>query len=144
MTEKSEGGARRVGGSPAFVAAHGIKDHSDLSFDQAYALTKLVLEERGGPVSCRGRGAVIKKPMEDALVSRGLIEVAGHSEFTQYVYTQLNIDGRVPNRIRELIDDRFPPDVKVTPRCVTERTRWVASATQAAFELVAKYLPEAT
>jgi hypothetical protein len=41
---------RRVGGSPAFIAAHGITDHSDLSFDHAYTLTKLVLEEGGGPV----------------------------------------------------------------------------------------------
>ena len=63
---------RRVGGSPAFVAAHGISDHSDLSFDQAYTLTKLVLEEGGGPVSCRGRGAVIKKPTETTLGKSGV------------------------------------------------------------------------
>jgi hypothetical protein len=131
---------RRVGGSPSFVAAHGITDHSDLSFDQAFALAKLVLEEGGGPVSCRGRGAVIKKPTETALVNRGLIEVHGSSEFTQYVYIELNIDGH----LRELLDNQLASGVKVIPNFATERLRWAAVATQAAFDLVATYLPKPT
>jgi hypothetical protein len=140
VIEQPTPSSRRVGGSPAFVAAHGIKDNSDLSFADAYALTKLVLEEGGGPVSCRGRGAVIKKPTETALISLGLIEVDGSSEFTQYYYIELNIRGD----IRELLDAKFPPSLKLTPRAADERLRWTAVATQAAFDLVAKYLPGPT
>jgi hypothetical protein len=115
-------------------------NNGDLTFDQAYTLAKLVLEEGGGPVSCRGRGAVIKKPTETALVSRGLIEVHGSSEFTQYVYIQLNIDGR----LRELLDNQLASGVKVIPHFASERLRWAAVATQAAFDLVATYVPEST
>jgi hypothetical protein len=140
VTEQPAAGPRRVGGSPAFVTAHGIKDHSDLSFEQAYALTKLVLEEGGGPVSCRGKGAVIKKPIQTALVRRGLIEVHGSSEFTQRSYIQLNIDGHV----RKLLDAKFGVGVKVRPLSVTKNLRWPAVATQAAFDLVAMYFPEST
>jgi hypothetical protein len=140
MTEQPTVGPRRVGGSPAFVAAHGIKDHSDLSFADAYALTKLVLEEGGGPVSCRGRAAVIKKPTETALVNLGLIEVDGSSEFTQRYYIELNIGGD----IRDLLDAQFPPGVKLTPHSADQRLRWAAVATQAAFDLVAAYLPGST
>lgn len=140
MTEQPTTGPRRVGGSPAFVAAHGIKDNSDLSFADAYALTKLVLEEGGGPVSCRGRGAAIKKPTETALMKLGLIEVQGGSEFTQRVYMQMTVD----DHMRELLDDKFVADVKIKPWYATERLRWAAVATQAAFDLVAKYLPRPT
>jgi hypothetical protein len=91
MTEQAATSPRLVGGSPAFVAARGIKDHSDLSFPDAYALSKLVLEEGGGPLSCRGKGAVIKKPTETALVSLGLIEVHSSSEFKQRYYIELDI-----------------------------------------------------
>jgi hypothetical protein len=131
---------RRVGGSSlAFVSAHGIKGHTDLSFEDAFALAKLVLEEGGGPVSCRGRGAVIKKPTETALMRRGLIEVHGSSEFTQRIYVQLIIDGR----ITDLLDVKFAT-ARAIPKSVTERSRWAAVASQAAFDLVATYLPEST
>lgn len=129
---------RRVGGtSLAFVAAHGIAGHTDLSFEHAYELAKLVLEEGGGPVSCRGKGAVIKKPTETALMKRGLIEVDASSEFTQRFYVQLNIDGRVS----ELLDAKFA-GVRVTPVSANERLKFAAVATQAAFDLVASHLPD--
>jgi hypothetical protein len=140
MTEQPATSPRRVGGSPAFIAAHGIMNHSDLSFDQAYALTKLILENGGGPVPSRGRRAAIKKPVETALVNLGLIEVQGNSEFTQHFYLQLNIDGHV----RELLDAKFAPEVRLTPRLATQRLRWAAVATQAGFDLVATYLPKST
>jgi hypothetical protein len=140
VRENPTASPRRVGGSPAFVAAHGIKDHSDISFADAYALTKLVLEEGGGPVSCRGKTSVIKKPTETALVNLGLIEVHGSSEFTQRYYIELNIRGDV----RGLLDAKFPPGVKLTARSIDERLRWAAVATRAAFDLVATYLPGMT
>jgi hypothetical protein len=109
---------------------------TSLSFADAFILTKLVLEEGGGPVTCRGRSAVIKKPTENALLREGLIEVHGSSDFTQRVYLELNVD----TAIRELLDQRLG-GVKVTPISVTERLMYVAVATQAAFDLVAKCLP---
>jgi hypothetical protein len=140
VTEQRAAGLGRFGGtSLTFVTARGIMDHSDLSFELAYALTKLVLEEGGGPVSCRGRGAVIKKPMETALVNRGLIEVHGSSEFTQRSYITLSVDGR----LSELLDAKFA-GVKITPLYATERLKWAAVATQAAFDLVATHLPGST
>lgn len=135
MTESSAQGLRHVGGSPAYVAAHGIKDHTDLSFDHAFVLAKLVLEEGGGPVSCRGKGSTIKKPAETALVQQGLIEVSGSSEFTQRVYIELNVDGR----IAELLDAKYS-GVKITPISATQRLKWAATATKDAFDLVSKYL----
>jgi len=137
MTEGPAASPRRVGGTDlAFIAAHGITDHSGLSFEHAYVLAKLVLEEGGGPVSCRGRGAAIKKPTEKALMDRGLIEVEASSEFTQRFYVHLNVDGR----ITELLDAKFA-GVKVTPLATNENLRWAAVATQAAFDLVAASLP---
>ena len=129
---------RRVGGTNlAFIAANGIMDHGDLSFEHAYALAKLVLDDGGGPVSCRGQGAVIKKPTETALMNQGLIEVQASSEFTQRFYAQLSVDGR----ISELLDAKFA-GVRVTPLSAKEHLRWAAVATQAAFDLVAAHLPE--
>ena len=134
VTESDSVAPRRIGGSPAYVSAHEIRNRSDLSFEQAYALTKLVLEEGGGPVSCRGKGAVIKKPIETALVRRGLIEVQGSSDFNQRVYVELNVDGRV----FELLHSKYA-GITVIPKSVTERSKWTAVATQAAFDLVARY-----
>lgn len=99
-------------------------------------LTKLVLEEGGGPVTCRGRSAVIKKPTENPLLREGLIEIHGSSDFTQRMYLELNID----TAIREALDSRLS-GVKITPVSVTEKLRYVAVATQAAFDLVTKCLP---
>ena len=137
MAERPATRPRRVGGTPAFVAARGIMDHSDLSFEDAYVLTRLVLEEGGGPVSCKGRDAVIKKPTATTLVNRGLIEVDACSEFTQLGYVHLNIDGR----ISELLDAKFA-GVKYIPRAAHEHLKWAAVATKAAFDLVAAYLPK--
>lgn len=136
MTEPNTSPPRIGGSNLAFTSAHGIKNQSDLSFEDAYALAKLVLEEGGGPVSCRGKGSVIKKPTETKLVQRGLIELHGASEFTQRVYVELNVDGRVS----ELLDARFA-GVKVAPVSATERLKWTAVATRAAFDLVASHLP---
>jgi len=136
MTESKRTGPSRVGGSPAYVSAHGVVSRTGLSFADAYILTKLVLEEGGGPVKCRGKSAVIKKSTEDALMQLGLIEVHGSSEFTQRVFLELNVD----TAVRELLDVRLG-GVKITPVSVTERPKYAAVATQAAFDLVAKCLP---
>jgi hypothetical protein len=135
VTEQS--GPRRVGGNPAFVAAHGIVDRTGLQFEDAYTLARLVLVEGGGPVSSRGRGAFLKKPAEDALMGTGLIEVDAGVEYTQRYYLQLSVDGR----ISELLDARYS-GIKIMPKRVTERIRWAAVATQEAFDLVAECLPE--
>ena len=121
----------RVGGNTTYVSAHGIADRTGLPFEDAYLLAKIVLEEGGGPVSCRGKGATLKKPTEERLVQSGLIKVDASSEFTQYVYLELNLDGPV----RELLDAKFA-GVRITPAYVTERARWAAVATQDAFDLV--------
>ena len=139
VTEQPAVGPRRVGGNPAFVAAHGIVDRTGLSFEDAYTLARLVLVEGGGPVSSRGRNAFLKKPTEVALMDRELIEVEAGSEYTQRVYLQLSVDGR----ISELLDAKYS-DIKITPKGVTERIRWAAVATQKAFDLVAECLPEQT
>jgi hypothetical protein len=136
VTEQPAAGPKRVGGNPAFVAAHGIVDKAGLSFEDAYALARLVLVEGGGPVSSRGRNAFLKKPTEVALMERELIEVDAGSEYTQRVYLQLGIDGR----ISELLDAKYS-GIKITPNSVTERARWAAVATQKAFDLVAECLP---
>jgi len=118
-----------------FKAAHGIVKSTGLAFEHAYTLARLVLEEGGGPVSCRGRSSFIKKPAETALMRLGLIEVDASSEFTQRYYIELNADGR----ISELLDAKFAT-VKLTAREATERAKWAAVATQAAFDLVATSL----
>lgn len=136
MTELRRTGPSHVGGSPAYVSAHGVMGSTSLSFADAFILTKLVLEEGGGPVTCRGRNAVIKKPTENALLREGLIEIHGSSDFTQHAYLELNVD----TAIRELLDKRLG-GVKITPVSVAEKLRYVAVATQAAFDLVTKCLP---
>lgn len=95
MTESQPRAPHRVGGSPAFVAAHGISANEDLPFEQAYALAKVVLENGGGPVPFTGRKATISKPTVTALTHRGLLEVVGSSEFTQQVHVELNIDSHL-------------------------------------------------
>ena len=67
----------------------------------------------------------------------GLIELHDASEFTQRVYIQLNVD----SAIRELFDRRAG-GVKITPVEFTEHVKFVAVATQAAFDLVAECLSE--
>lgn len=79
---------------------------------------------------------MIKKPTESALLRAGLIEVHGSSDFTQRVYLELNVD----TAIRELVDKRLG-GVKITPVSVTENLRYVAVATQAAFDLLIECLP---
>jgi hypothetical protein len=119
-----------------YSSAHGVASRTGLSFEDAFILTRLVLQEGGGPVACRGRKAMIKKPTEKALMELGLIELHGASEFTQRVYIQLNVD----SAIRELLDRRAG-GVKITPVEFTEHVKFVAVATQAAFDLVSECLP---
>ena len=80
---------------------------------------------------------MIKKPTENALMQLGLIELHGVSEFTQRVYLQLNVD----TAIRELLDRRAG-GVKITPVEFAEHVKFVAVATQAAFDLVSEFLSE--
>jgi hypothetical protein len=131
VTEQPSARPARVGGSPAFIAAHGITAKTGLAFEHAFTLARLVLDEGGGPVPCRGKNAMIKKPAEKALMELGLISVEGSSEFTQRAYLELSIDGR----ISELLDAKFS-GVKITPVRVAERAKWAATATQEAFNLV--------
>jgi len=79
MTESHARALHRVGGSPAFVAGHGLSSNEDLPFEEAYALAKVVLENGGGPVTFTGRKATISKPTVTALTHRGLLEVIGSS-----------------------------------------------------------------
>ena len=65
----------------------------------------------------------------------GLIRIDTSSEFTQWAYTELNVDGR----LGEMLDAKFIHS-KLIPLYVTERTKWAAVATQAALDLVAKHL----
>ena len=113
MTEQPAVDPRQVGGNPAFVAAHGIVDRTGLSFEDAYALARLVLVEGGGPVSCRGRNAFLMKPTEVTLMGLELIEVDAGSEYTQRFYLQLSVDGR----ISELLDAKYS-GIKITPKSV--------------------------
>jgi hypothetical protein len=131
VSEQPAARPARVGGSPAFIAAHEIRAKTGLAFEHAFALARLVLDEGGGPVPCRGRNAMIKKPAEKALGELGLISVDASSEFTQRVYLELSIDGR----ISELLDAKFS-GVKITPVHAAEQAKWAAVATQAAFDLV--------
>jgi hypothetical protein len=128
---------RAVGGKPSFVAAHGIAGSgAELSFEQAYALTRLVLEHGGGPVPFKGKQAVITKATVVVLTHAGLVEVEGSSEFTQRVYVRLTVDGR----ISELLDVKYA-GIIVKPLSAREKAQWLAVATQAGFDLVAKHLP---
>src|SRR5258707_11923131 len=75
MTDKPAASPHRVGGTNlAFAAAHGVAERTGLSFEDAYLLARIVLHEGGGPVSCRGRGPMIKKPAEKAMMDPGLID----------------------------------------------------------------------
>lgn len=126
----------RVGGNPAYVAAHGIAKEMELPFEYAYAVARLVLDEGGGPVSYTGKKAKFGKPAVTTLTSLGLVELVGYSEFTQRVHIDLNVDGRV----QQMLDTRYAA-LKITPVAATERAKWLAQATQAAFDLVAKHVP---
>lgn len=127
MTISSDSrGPRRVGGNPAYVAAHGTANEMDLPFEHAYALARLVLDEGGGPVTFTGKKAKLAKPGVIALRNLGLVEQVGCSEFNQRVHIELNVDGRV----QELIDARYS-GLKITPLLAEERVKWLAQATQA-------------
>jgi hypothetical protein len=130
-------GPLRVGGSPAFVAAHGIAAETHMAFDQAYALSRIVLDEGGGPVPFTGRTVIIRKLAVTALAKLGLLEVVGSSDFDQRAYVQLNVDGR----LSELLDAKYA-GVRISFGPAQEKLRWVAVATQQAFDLVARNLPK--
>jgi hypothetical protein len=127
---------RRVGGSPTFVAAHGIAAERAIPFEQAFALARLVLDHGGGPVAFTGKKATITKALVMSLTHLGLVEVAGSSAVTQRMYVSLNVDGR----IAELLDAKYA-GVTLKPGPVREKVSWVALATQAGFDLVASHLP---
>jgi hypothetical protein len=128
---------RSVSGRPAFVAAHGIANEGmGLSFDQAYALTCLVFDYGGGPITVKPRSGVIPKAIVVALTHAGLVEVEGSSQFTQRVHVRLSVGGRVG----ELLDAKYA-GVVVTPIEAREKSHWLAVATRAGFDLVAKHLP---
>jgi hypothetical protein len=139
MTETSPRPPRRYSGNPTFVTAHGIEADTGLPFEHAYVLAKLVVEQGGGPVPCRGTKALISTPARKALVELGLIRVDASSEFAQWAYAELKVDGR----LAETLDAKFI-HTKLIPLYVTEHTKWAAVATQAAFNLVAKHFPAST
>jgi hypothetical protein len=136
MPEASGQPSKRFGGSRTYVTARHIEIGTGLAFEHAYALTKLVLEEFGGPVPCRGRKATISTPTRKALMELGLIRVDASSEFTEWAYAELNVDGR----LADVLEAKFI-HTTVTDRDFTEGSKWAAVATQAGFDLVAKHLP---
>ena len=124
---------RRVGGSPAYVAASGMAAGQRIPFDLAFALARLVLEEGGGPVPFTGKNAVIQRPIVTALTKLGFIDVTSAAGFEQKVYLLLSVDSHV----RELIEPR-QTGTTVTRGYVQDK---VAVATQAAFDIVAQHVP---
>jgi hypothetical protein len=126
---------RRVGGSPAYVAASTMSAAQRIPFELAYALARLVLEEGGGPVAFTGKKAVIQKPIVTALTKLGFIDVTSSAGFEQKVYLLLSVD----RHLGELIETRQPGPT-VTRGYVQDK---VAVATQAAFDIIAQHVPRA-
>jgi hypothetical protein len=123
----------QVGGSPAFVAAHGIRgDRRDLTFEQAYGLARLVLELGGGPVPVRGKKAPLRRPTVRVLTQAGLVEQIGDSRVKEWfaIRSTRNYDPTGP---------AFT--AWATSHGADERTQWFAVATDAGAELVRSHLP---
>ncbi|RPF28891.1 hypothetical protein [Georgenia muralis] len=124
---------RRVGGAPAFVAAHGIfRARRDLTFEQAYGLARLVLELGGGPVPVRGKKAPLRPPTVRVLTLAGLIEQIGDSQLKEWfaIRSTRNYDPTGP---------AFT--TWATSHGTDERTQWFAVATDAGAELVRDHVP---
>jgi hypothetical protein len=134
--DSQEKRARVVGGSLAYRSAAMIEADRNIPFEQAFALTKLILEEGGGPVPLTGKGARISKPVVSALTSAGLIEQILSADFIQRVYLEVTLD----SRLKELLD-KNESRLKITPMYAIPRYTRLAQATQAAFDLLAACLP---
>ena len=130
----------RVSGKPSFVAAHAMTAaRPELSFDEAFALSRLVLERAGGPEPVTGKVAFMSKATATRLTTLGLAEIEGSSEFTQRVLVQLTADGR----LSELLSTRLA-GVVVTPVETRQKAKWLVAATAEGVELVAASLPSDT
>ena len=125
--------AGQVGGSPAFVAAHGIhRARGDLTFEQAYGLARLVLELAGGPVPVRGKKAPLRRPTVRVLTLAGLVEQIGESQLKEWFAI----------RSTRSYDPTGPAFTTwATSHGVDERTQWFAVASDAGTELVRSHLP---
>ena len=122
----------QVGGSPAFVAAHGIRGaRRDLTFEQAYGLARLVLELGGGPVPVRGKKAPLRRPTVRVLTQAGLVEQIGDSRLKEWFVI----------RSTRSYDPAGPAFTAwATSQGADERTQWFAVATDAGAELVRSHL----
>lgn len=128
----------RVSGTRSFAAAHAIAAaRPELHFDEAFALSRLVLERAGGPEPIMGKGAFMSKATATHLTTLGLAEIEGSSEFTERVHVRLTADGR----LSELISTRLA-GVVVIPVETRQKAKWVVAATVEGVELVAASLPD--
>ena len=126
----------RIGGTPAYVTAHAmIAAGGDLSFEEAFALARLVIEHGGGPVPYTTKKAPLTRAIAKALNLAGYVEIQGAAEFGQVIYVERRLDPR----LGELFGD---PQVvsKIEPFVNRVRAKWMAAATQEGFDLVAHHL----
>lgn len=124
---------KRVGGSLSYVTAHAIvAAEVELSFEEAFALARLVIEHGGGPVPYTTKKAPLTRAITKALNLAGYVEIQGAAEFSQAIYVERRLD----RRLGELFGD---PQVvsKIEPFVNRVLAKWMAAATQEGFDLVA-------
>lgn len=125
-----------LAGRPSFVAAHRIMTAGVLTFEDAFVLTRLVLELGAGPATFKGKKGQLPKDLVKALVRAGYVERVGTSEF---VPEPLPMRFSIDPRLFELMDDRYAAtELHALP--VEEKASWVAVATQEGLDLVAAHL----
>ncbi|KAE8766142.1 GIY-YIG nuclease family protein [Georgenia thermotolerans] len=125
---------RPVGGKPAFVAAHGIVAASDLTFDEAYGLARMVLELRGPVPVSRKRSAQLPHAVIRRLTEKGFVEQLGQSQLTEWIEVQM---------VRNLAAGSHGDYSAVRRgRGADERTQWFAVPTEAGSALVYGAMPE--
>lgn len=113
----------RVGGKPSFVAAHGIVKVTELTFEEAYGLARLVLELHGGPVAVSGKkSALLPRRVVRRLTELGYVEQLGESQIVEWLEVQVQ---RNFNPDRDLNYSAL-----VRRRGATERAQWFAVATE--------------
>ena len=115
-----------------------IEDGGDLSFEEAFALARLVIEHGGGPVPYTTKKAPLTRAIAKALNQAGYVEIQGAAEFQQLIFVERRLDPR----LGELFGD---PQVvsKIEPFVNRVRSKWMAAATQEGFDLVAAHLVRA-
>lgn len=120
-----------VGGSPTFLAAHGIARTGAMPFEVAFGLCRLVIDRAGGPVEFAGKAAYVDRKVVKALEGAGHVEIVHVDRGTYPVYDRPQA---APN-LRPLL-----PAQAREQSLMGGRTARVAVVTQQGFDLVGAHV----